>query len=105
MVPIGTIATKQSKMRGHINDFSDCKNKGEIRVKAELLLGKLAAAYLGNIAWDNRQEIRKKLDDINNSGIDWSKDVVKSIKDQHAILTSREVIDTHMSRKDDSFSK
>ena len=80
-------------------------SRGEIRKKAEELLGQLSAAYLGNIAWDNREEIQKRLDDINNSGIDWDKDVVKSVRDNYRQLTSSEVINNHMKRSGDSFSK
>ena len=92
------------EMREHIDNFRNF-NRGEIRKKAEKLLGKLSAAYLGNIAWDNREEIQKRLDDINNSGIDWSKDVVKSVRDSYTQLTSSEVINNHMNRKGDGFSK
>jgi len=80
-------------------------SRGEIRKKAEELLGQLSAAYLGNIAWDNREEIQKRLDDINNSGIDWDKDVVKSVRDNYRQLTSSEVINSHMNRSGDGFSK
>lgn len=80
-------------------------SRGEIRKKAEELLDKLAVAYLGNIAWDNRNEINKKLSDINNSGIDWNKDVVKSVRDKYKQLTNSEVINNHLNRIGDSFSK
>jgi hypothetical protein len=93
------------EMREQIDNFRNFMNRGEIRKKAEELLGQLSAAYLGNIAWDNREEIQKRLNDINNSDIDWDKDVVKSIRDNYRQLTSSEVINNHMDRKGDGFSK
>lgn len=93
------------EMREQIDNFKNFMSRGEIRKKAEELLGQLSAAYLGNIAWDNREEIQKRLDDINNSGIDWDKDVVKSVRDNYKQLTSSEVIDNHMDRSSDGFSK
>ena len=93
------------EMREQIDNFRNFMSRGEIRKKAEELLGYLSAAYLGNIAWDNREEIQKRLDDINNSGIDWDKDVVKSVRDNYRQLTSSEVINNHMDRKGDGFSK
>lgn len=73
-------------------------NTGEIRKKADHLLGILAAAYLGNIAYDNREEIKQRLDDVENSGIDWSKDVVKSVREKYKHLTNDETINTHMNK-------
>lgn len=93
------------EMREQIDNFRNFMSRGEIRKKAEELLGQLSAAYLGNIAWDNREEIQKRLDNINNSGIDWDKDVVKSVRDNYRQLTSSEVINNHMNRKGDGFSK
>lgn len=91
--------------REQIDNFRDFLNRGGIRKRAEELLGKLSAAYLGNIAWDNRVEIQKRLDDINNSGIDWNRDVVKSVRNNYKHLTSLEVINHHMNRICDSFKK
>lgn len=87
-----------------MNNFENFINRGEIRKKAEELLGKLSAAYVGNIAWDNRDEIKRKLDDIKNSGINWDKDVVKSVRNKYKNLTSSEVVDNHMNRSGNSFS-
>ena len=92
-------------MKEQIDNFRDFMSRGEIRKKADELLGKLSAAYLGNVAWDNREEIQKRLNDINNSGIDWDKDVVKSVRDNYRQLTNSEVINNHMDRKGDGFSK
>lgn len=89
----------------NIDNFGKFMSRGEIRKKAEELLNKLSAAYLGNIAWDNRKEIKKRLDDINNSGIDWNKDVVISVRDNYKQLTSSEVVSRHMNRIGDGFSK
>ena len=93
------------EMREQIYNFRNFMSRGEIRKHAEELLGQLSAAYLGNIAWDNREEIQKRLDDINNSGIDWDKDVVKSVRDNYKQLTSSEVINNHIDRSSDGFSK
>jgi hypothetical protein len=93
------------EMREQIDNFRNFMSRGEIRKKAEELLGQLSAAYLGNIAFDNRKEIQKRLDDINNSGIDWDKDVVKSVRYNYRQLTNSEVINNHMDRKGDGFSK
>jgi hypothetical protein len=93
------------EMREQIDNFRNFMSRGEIRKKAEELLGQLSAAYLRNVAWDNREEIQKRLDDINNSGIDWDRDVVKSVRDNYRQLTSSEVINNHMDRKGDGFSK
>ena len=93
------------EMREQIDNFRNFMSRGEIRKKAEELLGQLSAAYLGNVAWDNRKEIQKRLDDINNSGIDWDKDVVKSVRYNYRQLTSSEVINNHMDRKGDGFLK
>ena len=93
------------EMREQIDNFRNFMSRGEIRKKAEELLGQLSSAYLGNVAWDNREEIQKRLNDINNSGIDWDKDVVKSVRDNYRQLTNSEVINNHMDRKGDGFSK
>ena len=79
--------------------------RGEIRKKAEELLGKLSAAYLGNLAWDNRSEILLRLDNINNSDIDWNKDVSKSVRELFNTLTSSETISVHIKRVGENFSK
>lgn len=78
-----------------INNF---KTMGEIRKEADRLLDELGAAYLGNIAWDNRWNIKIALDNIKNSKIDWTKDVVKSVRNEVTRLTSMEVIKPHMDR-------
>ena len=93
------------EMREQIDNFENFTSKGDIRKKAEELLGKLSAAYLGNIAWDNRKEIQKRLDDINNFDIDWDNDVVKSLRNSYKQMTSIEVINRHMNRVDDDFYK
>jgi len=86
-----------------IDNFNKFLNKGEIRKQAEDLLGKLSAAYLGNIAWDNRDKIQKVLDEINNSSIDWEKDVVNSVKERYKQLTSSNTVNLHMKREDNGF--
>ena len=86
------------EMREQIDNFNDFFNRGEIRKKANYLLGILGAAYLRNIGDDNRDEIKQRLDDIENSGIDWDKDVVKSVREQYKQLTSDETVNHHMSR-------
>lgn len=90
-------------MKEQIDNFRDFMSRGEIRKKADELLGKLSAAYLGNITWDNREEIQKRLNDINNSDIDWDKDVVKSVRENYKQLTSPEVISSHMNRSGSEF--
>ena len=86
------------EMREQIDNFNNFFNRGEIRKKADYLLGILGAAYLRNIGDDNRDEIKQRLDDIENSGIDWDKDVVKSVREQYKQLTSDETVNHHMSR-------
>lgn len=78
-----------------INNF---KSMGEIRKESDRLLDELGSAYLGNIAWDNRWNIKIALDNIKNSKIDWTKDVVKSVRNEFTRLTSMEVIKPHMDR-------
>lgn len=86
-----------------IDNFNKFLNKGEIRKQAEELLDKLSSAYLGNIAWDNRYKIQKVLDEINNSGIDWKKDVVNSVRERYKQLTSSDTVNLHMKRQDSGF--
>lgn len=81
-----------------IDKFDSFKNGGEIRKEADRLLGELGAAYLGNIAWDNRENIKIKLDNIKNSKIDWTNDVVKSVRDKFSRLTGKDVVKLHMDR-------
>ena len=81
-----------------VDNFNNFLSRGEIRKKAEELLGQLSAAYLGNVAWDNREEIQKRLNDINNSGIDWEKDVVKSVREKYKQLTNTKTINDHMNK-------
>lgn len=81
-----------------IDKFDSFKNKGEIRKEADRLLGELGAAYLGNIAYDNRENIKIALDNLNNSKINWSSDVVKSVRDEFNRLTDKDVIKSHMDR-------
>lgn len=73
-------------------------NRGEIRKKVDYLLGILGAAYLRNISDDNREEIKQRLSDIEKSGIDWDKDVVKSVREKYKELTSDETVNLHMNR-------
>jgi hypothetical protein len=73
-------------------------NRGEIRKKADYLLGILGAAYLRNIGDDNREEIKQRLSDIEKSGIDWDKDVIKSVREKYKDLTSDETVNLHMNR-------
>lgn len=73
-------------------------NRGEIRKKAECLLENLAAAYLRNICDDNEVEVRTRLDDLKNAGIDWNTDVVKSVRERYNHLTSDEIINSHIKR-------
>lgn len=84
-------------------NFNSFLNRGEIRKQADELLDMLSVAYLENISWDNREEIQKRLNDINNSDIDWNKDVVKSVREKYKQLTSPETINSHMERTDSSF--
>ena len=85
-------------MREQIDNFNNFFNRGEIRKKADYLLDILGAAYLRNIGDDNREEIKQRLSDIQNSGIDWNKDVVKSVREKYKQLTSDETVNHHMSR-------
>jgi hypothetical protein len=85
-------------MSEHINKFSDFINKGEIRKKADYLLDILGAAYLRNICDDNREEIKQRLSDIENSGINWDKDVVKSVRERYKQLTNSETINSHLNK-------
>jgi hypothetical protein len=73
-------------------------SRGDIRKEADRLLGNLQAAYLGNIAFDNKEKILKSLEDIKNSDIDWDKDVVNSVKEKYKNMTNPETINKHLSR-------
>jgi hypothetical protein len=86
------------EMREQIDNFNNFFNRGEIRKKADYLLDILGVAYLRNIGDDNREEIKQRLSDIQNSGIDWNKDVVKSVREKYKQLTSDETVNHHMSR-------
>ncbi len=90
--------TMSKEMREQIDNFNNFFNRGEIRKKADYLLDILGAAYLRNIGDDNREEIKQRLSDIQNSGIDWNKDVVKSVREKYKQLTSDETVNHHMSR-------
>jgi hypothetical protein len=90
-------------MGEEINNFKNFINRGEIRKQADILLGALASAYLRNNAYDNRSEIKQRLEDINASDINWNKDVVKSVRDKYKQLTSSEVINIHITRSVDDF--
>lgn len=86
----------------YIRKFNESiKNRGEIRKIADELLGHLHAALLGNIAYDNREKIKKCLDEIKKSGIDWEKDVVKSVRDEYKHFM--DAIDMHMLRDKKDF--
>jgi len=63
--------------------FENFKSRGEIRKEADQLLGNLHAALLGNIAYDNRENIKKSVENIKNSNINWDKDVVKSVREKY----------------------
>ena len=76
-----------------INKFEGF-SRGEIRKKAYDL--HLAAAYLRNILDDNTDEIKMCLKNINDSGIDWSRDVVLSVRSQYQILMDS--ADEHLNR-------
>lgn len=84
-----------------MDNFNRFINKGEIRRRADNLLGLLSAACLLNISDDNRDEINKRLKDIEESDIDWEKDVVKSVRERYKILTSQDIIDKNMNRWQD----
>ena len=86
------------EMREQIDNFNNFFNRGEIRKKADYLLDILGAAYLRNIGDDNRVEVKQRLEDIENSGIDWNKDVVKSVREKYKQLTSDETVNHHLSR-------
>jgi hypothetical protein len=85
------------EMREQIDNFNNFFNRGEIRKKADYLLDILGAAYLRNIGDDNRVEVKQRLEDIENSGIDWNKDVVKSVREKYKQLTSDETVNHHLS--------
>ena len=54
----------------HIRKFNESvKNRGEIRKIADELLGHLHADLLSNIAYDNRENITKSLNNVKNSDI------------------------------------
>lgn len=61
-------------------------NRGDIRKIADKLLDKLSAELLIGLVEDNFFGIKSAVDDINNSKIDWSKDVVKSVRERYNML-------------------
>lgn len=86
----------------HIRKFNESvKNRGEIRKIADELLGHLHADLLSNIAYDNRENITKSLNNVKNSDINWDKDVVKSVRTKYRYLM--DAIDMHMLRDKNNF--
>lgn len=78
--------------------FENFKNRGEIRKDADKLLGDLHAALLSNIAYDNRENIKKSVENIKNSYINWDKDVVNSVKEKYKELMK--ALEWHMNSWD-----
>ena len=73
-------------------------DKGKIRLKADYLLDLLSVAYLRNILDDNIIEIKDRLKNISDSDIDWSKDVVNSVKNKYNNLINDETVNKHLKR-------
>jgi len=78
--------------------FENFKNRGEIRKDADKLLGDLHATLLSNIAYDNRENIKKSVENIKNSYINWDKDVVNSVKEKYKELMK--ALEWHMNSWD-----
>jgi hypothetical protein len=49
--------------------FNNFKSRGDIRKESNILLVNLHAALLGNISYDNRENIKKCIENIKNSNI------------------------------------
>jgi hypothetical protein len=65
------------------------ETKGELNNRARHLLGVMAAASLKNVADGDIESMRNALKDVEESGIDWNKDVVKSVKQTYDDLMLR----------------
>jgi len=76
-------------------------NRKNIRIKADYLLEMLSVAYLKNLTEDNREEIKKRLNDIEMSNINWNTDVVNSVKIRYNALTNNKTIITHLQKWED----
>lgn len=63
--------------------------KGNTNKKARHLLDMMAVASLKNIADGDIESMRKALKDVEDSGIDWNKDVIKSVKFEYDQLMLR----------------
>lgn len=65
------------------------ETKGELNNRARQLLDIMAAASLKNVADGDVESMRNALKDVEESGIDWNKDVVKSVKQTYNDLMLR----------------
>ena len=65
------------------------ETKGELNNRARQLLDIMAAASLKNVADGDVESMRNALKDVEGSGIDWNKDVVKSVKQTYDDLMLR----------------
>lgn len=65
------------------------ETKGDLNNRARHLLDIMAVASLKNIVDGDIESMRKALKDVEESGIDWDKDVVKSVKNKYKSLMLR----------------
>jgi hypothetical protein len=65
------------------------ETKGELNNRARHLLDIMAVASLKNVADGDIESMRNALKDVEESGIDWNKDVVKSVKQTYDDLMLR----------------
>ena len=65
------------------------ETRGELNNRARQLLDNMAAASLKNVADDDVESMRNALKDVEESGINWNKDVVKSVKQTYDDLMIR----------------
>lgn len=76
-------------MKNLIKQILREETKGELNNRARYLLDVMRTASLKNLADGDIESMRKALKDVEESGINWDKDVVKSIKNDYDQLMVR----------------
>jgi hypothetical protein len=76
-----TVDKKHNTPNNH--EINENETRGEIRKKADILLDKLHALATIHLVDDVTDRIKQQVDLINNSGIDWDHDVVKSVREKY----------------------
>jgi hypothetical protein len=69
--------------------LSEYISRGEIRKTANGLLQRLASCVMKKIGENTVKDIKEILKDMEESKIDWNKDVVISVREKYKLLTDR----------------